>query len=387
MEKKIIPREKSQNLKTWDLTSFGAPKKPKTIPQPAPKPAAPAPKKESESVSIPKIALPTAEELEKLHGTAYKEGHETGFAAGYNEGLEKGYAAGFAEGEKTGKTQGYDAGLESGKTEGFAQGKSLGLTEGKAQGFKSGEEALNQEKEALHNFSEHFRESLKNLEKNIAQDVLKLAVAIAQAVLHKELSLPESHLTPILQDALSALPNNASKIVVRLNPADRAFLKDEDFPPNVFDFVEDKRITRGGCQIDLGESSLDARIENRWQRTLSALGDTTPWSDHSPFGAANQSVVSENPALSSYLEKNLLANNPPPNLPKDSPLAVDNPELLAKKSAPHPNPAANAFGSTEPTDDLDLQIALSDDLWIYSKNFSQSAGSLFYRAFWVLCAI
>lgn len=368
MEKRVIPREKSQHLKKWDLASFDN-TKPLVIPAAAvvesPPPAelvepTPIPEKEiAETLNIPKIALPTAAQLEELHDSAYQEGHDAGFADGFKEGKERGFAEGFKEGEAQGKAQGFDAGLEQGKTEGFAHGKDLGLTEGKTEGFKSGEEELAQQMQAIKAFSDNFQNSLKHLEKNIAQDVLKLAIAIAQAVLHKELSLPQSQLMPILQDALTALPNNTSKIVVRLNPADRAFLKDEDFPTKVFDFVEDKRITRGGCQVDFGESSLDARIENRWQRTLAALGDETPWNNETPFASANQSVVSENPALSTYLEKNLLAKNANQNVEKNLSLAVENPEVLATESSPHPNPPN--FESEE-NNALGIEIALPDDL-------------------------
>lgn len=366
MEKRVIPREQSQHLKKWDLTSFGESKHrttPVEIPHEVAAVRAPAEsqkeKDETPCLHIPKIALPTAEELAQLHDSAYQEGRDAGFADGYKEGTDKGYAEGFKEGIDKGKAQGYQTGLEEGKSEGFAQGKDLGISAGKTQGLKSGEEELAQQMQAIKDFSDSFRYALKNLEKNIAQDVLKLSIAIAQAVLHKELSLAQSQLLPILQDALTALPNNTSKIVVRLNPIDRAFLKDEDFPPNVFDFVEDKRITRGGCQIDLGESSLDARIENRWQRTLAALGDTTPWNNQTPFASANQSVVSENPALSTYLEKNLVAKNSASNQEEKLSLTIENPEVLAKESSPHPNPPNF---EADKKDALGIQIALPDNL-------------------------
>ncbi len=301
MEKdKIIPKEQSTHLKKWKIASFNAPQESQNE-SPSPN----AEKEVLESLNLTSIALPTAEELEKLHEGAFKEGFDAGFSKGLAEGKEKGYGEGLEEGKKKGLEEGFQTGLEKGQEEGFAAGEEEGFKSGKKEGLERAKEEESRKTKELELLLENFAHALQTLKENIAQDVLKLSAAIAQNILHKELTLPQSHLNAILQEAINRLPDSSQKIVVRLNPSDQVFLDTQDFPPKRFDFIEDSTIQKGGCQIDLGESSLDARIETRWNNSMHALGLDEPWEEQKIL-PNTKSVVSQNPALSSFLEKNLV---------------------------------------------------------------------------------
>lgn len=325
MEKgKIIPKERSQHFKKWNLHAFDSPlSNPQALENQEHSENQKEPQEAlTQAIHLQNIALPTAQELENLHESAYQEGKNSGFSTGLEEGKKQGYAEGFEKGKQEGHHEGFQKGLEEGQKQGhqkgFENGTKEGFQIGKEEGLKEGQEEEFQKLNAVKILLNSLENALKEVKQNIADDLLKLAVSMAQNILHKELSLPQSQLHAILQEALTNLPDNTHKIVVRLNPSDRIFLNPADFPSQTFDFIEDKSIQKGGCQIDWGDSSLDARIEKRWEKTTQSLGLNEPWEkQETPSGG--KSVVSDNPALSQLLEKELL-NAPSSN---DNPLQIE----------------------------------------------------------------
>ena len=55
--------------------------------------------------------------------------------------------------------------------------------------------------------------------------------------------------------------------------------------PSHINIITDKEISRGGCQITVGDTHIDATIENRWKRSIYPLGIEDEW--HDPNSAEN----------------------------------------------------------------------------------------------------
>ena len=51
----------------------------------------------------------------------------------------------------------------------------------------------------------------------------------------------------------------------------------QEYPGEAWRIQEDPRLERGGCRVETGATEIDANMEDRWQRIVSALGSDVPW--------------------------------------------------------------------------------------------------------------
>ena len=71
-----------------------------------------------------------------------------------------------------------------------------------------------------------------------------------------------------MRESLSALPVNARRIQIRLNPEDIALINDALGSPDQqeqtrWQLIDDPVISRGGCKIITETSRIDATVESR----------------------------------------------------------------------------------------------------------------------------
>jgi flagellar assembly protein FliH len=170
----------------------------------------------------PEIHLPTADDIERIHEEARKEG--------------------------------YDAGYE----EGTARGRM---------------EAMN-----LHSLVQELDDSLTRLDQEVADEILSLSIEVArQMVRHHFAAHPES-VAELIREALLQMPQ--AHALVHLNPDDLALARDylgEQLTHAGHRLVEDASISRGGVRIDAGGSQIDATVQTRWRRILDNLGRNVAW--------------------------------------------------------------------------------------------------------------
>ena len=210
----------------WEPTAFDAPPPaPEPAPEPEPPPAAPttAAPDAGNTPDEPAFKLPTADDIERIHEAAHKDG----YAAGYEEATARGRM-----------------------------------------------EALQ-----LHTLVTELDTALKALDQDIAEEVLSLAVEIARQMVRRTLSEQPEAIVETIRAALHHLPQ--AKTLIHLHPDDCALARDylgEQLTHYDHRLVEDDTLTPGGCRVEAAGSTVDASVETRWRRIMESLSrDDTRW--------------------------------------------------------------------------------------------------------------
>lgn len=166
---------------------------------------------------------------------------------------------------------------------GHQRGYAKGLQKGHEQGYIEGSRALEdfQSREAadaaqhMQKIVSSFKGEMATLESQLASDLVSLAIDIARQVLRDELRLRPDALLPAATEALRALGEGASRMEVRVNPADASLLREhlEHQALNAgWKLQPDPTIMPGGCRIEADTGVADATFEARWQAVMSSLG-------------------------------------------------------------------------------------------------------------------
>jgi flagellar assembly protein FliH len=120
-------------------------------------------------------------------------------------------------------------------------------------------------------------EPLKDLEAGVHQELATLAGAIARQLVRRELRHQPDQIVGVIRETLVLLPGNARDVRIHLHPEDAALVRERLVEPSArraWTLVEDPVVTRGGCRIVSGNSSIDAQVEARIGAAIAAaLGD------------------------------------------------------------------------------------------------------------------
>lgn len=190
--------------------------------------------KSLESPAQEQVKLPTAQEIERIHQDAHREGYE----AGHKEGFGAGYQAGQAK--------------------------------------------ARQEYERFRVLADTLGDALKNLEHELSQDVLALSLDIAKQVLRQALKVKPELLIPVVKSAMESLPQNVQHPHIHLHPDDAELVRaamNGELSHVGWRIVEDARVARGGCLIETASAEVDASIPSRWRRIATLLGQDHSWLD------------------------------------------------------------------------------------------------------------
>jgi len=151
------------------------------------------------------------------------------------------------------------------------------------EGFKKGEKAGSEsERKRLRNIFDTFDKAITELGElredlylNAERGAVELALAIAEKVVSHEVSVNKETLLGVLKEALEKIIDQ-EKIKIRINKLDLQFINKSGYQisgltDNIKDVIieGDDTISRGGCVIETGFGSIDARIESQ----LEAVGD------------------------------------------------------------------------------------------------------------------
>ncbi|MBY0339965.1 MAG: flagellar assembly protein FliH [Rhodocyclaceae bacterium] len=199
----------------WEMASFDPPK-PKPAAEPPPPPPPPA---AVEPPPEPAVKLPTAEEVESIYSQAREEGYRVGF----NEGQQ----AALAE----------------------------------AQKFSALVEKLD--------------EAITGMEDEVAEELLALSLEVARQVVRETVRLQPQAILAVVREALLQLPHQHA--MVYLHPDDAALVRlhiGDQLAHAGHRIQDDPALTRGDCQIESGNTRVDATLEHRWQRVVAGLGGT-----------------------------------------------------------------------------------------------------------------
>lgn len=202
----IIPKENLTAWQRWELGGFEQNKAAAGSPQ---KPAAAG-------------KLTTAEDVERIHRDAHK--------------------------------QGYDAGYE----EGTARARM---------------EALR-----LHTLVEQLEAALGEFDQQVAGELLGLSLEVARQVVRQTIAARPVAILDVVREALAQLPHLHAAIY--LHPEDASLVRSymgDQLAHLGHRILEEAALARGGLRMEAGGSHLDASVESRWKRVIESMGAAGDW--------------------------------------------------------------------------------------------------------------
>ncbi|ODT69000.1 MAG: flagellar assembly protein FliH [Nitrosomonadales bacterium SCN 54-20] len=180
------------------------------------------------------VALPTVEEIEKIHQEARQEGYD----AGYETGREAGMKAG------------YDAGRERAS---FEAGQLTAAFGG-------------------------LQEALASADQKICNALLSLALDVAKEMVREALRVKPELVFAVVRECIQSEPVLGQPAQLFLHPDDAVLVRahlNQELDHCVIN--PDPRLERGGCRVRVGPSDIDATVSTRWQRITQSLGQHNDW--------------------------------------------------------------------------------------------------------------
>lgn len=167
------------------------------------------------------------------------------------------------------KEEGYAAGYQEGNAAGYAESRNIAEIEVRTE--------VAQFQALLSSLSR----DLQNIDQQVADDLLALAIALTKKMVTQALKLKPELIIPIVQEAIRNLPNITMQHPrLYLHPNDAKIVHhylDEQLKQDNWSIREDEQLSRGGCRIETNSSEMNACLEVRWQRILSAIGQQDTW--------------------------------------------------------------------------------------------------------------
>lgn len=138
------------------------------------------------------------------------------------------------------------------------------------EGYNDGIEQSKNDIEQLKNALSVFYTAKQDVYDEIAPDILEISLDIAQKIIKKEASEDPEIILSNIKDILKELSKEESKIMIKVNPAQAAFVE-EKVPPLVkiagleakVLVIPDDNIMEGGCLVTTTNGVIDATIETQ----------------------------------------------------------------------------------------------------------------------------
>jgi flagellar assembly protein FliH len=122
--------------------------------------------------------------------------------------------------------------------------------------------------------------SLQALEQGVAEQLLAVSIEVASQVLRQSLRVQPELLLPVIREAVAALYPHQGHPALFIHPDDAALVRTqlgEQLSHNDWRIIEDATLAPGGCRVEVGASEVDATLETRWRRVISAIGLSQEW--------------------------------------------------------------------------------------------------------------
>ncbi len=152
--------------------------------------------------------------------------------------------------------------------------------EGFAAGMKDGQAESHAVAQRMHAMMLDLHRAMSQFEQSMAQEIMDLALDIARQMVRSSLEADPVIVLAVVREAIESLPQTYQHPSLTLNPEDAHMVREmlaHDYPGDVWRIVEDAQIERGGCRVETGSTEIDAKMESRWQRIVSALGSDAAW--------------------------------------------------------------------------------------------------------------
>jgi len=152
--------------------------------------------------------------------------------------------------------------------------------EGFAAGMKDGRAESHVIAQRMQAVMQALHRSMSQFEEEMAQEIMNLALDIARQMVRSSLEADPAIVLAVVREAIESLPQVYHHPTLVLHPQDAELVRDmlaQEYQGETWRIQEDPRMERGGCRVETGATEIDAHMEGRWQRIVSALGSDVPW--------------------------------------------------------------------------------------------------------------
>ncbi len=159
--------------------------------------------------------------------------------------------------------------LKKAKEEAFAEG----MKAGRAQALDEIDKELNAKLELFSSSIEKLEKSALGFEhslEGLKNELLNAALDIAKEVIKVELDKNSSEIAKILSDELINDLQGASKITLKVNPKNHAYIAEHLGQLDHVTVLADSAVSEGGVIVISDVGNIDAQIEKRFQRVKKA---------------------------------------------------------------------------------------------------------------------
>ena len=154
--------------------------------------------------------------------------------------------------------------------------------EGFAAGFREGGALAAKQAARMQELLSAFAQESQQFNERLAQDLLGLALAISKQIMRESLKVHPELILALVNEVLGQLPHAHKHARLSLHPEDAALVRNslgDAINHSGWHILEDAKLARGGCRLDTPDCDIDASLEIRWQRVVSALGEDHGWVD------------------------------------------------------------------------------------------------------------
>lgn len=152
--------------------------------------------------------------------------------------------------------------------------------EARAAGLAEGRAAAAEQAQRLAQLAASLTREIATQEERIAEDLVSLALAVAHQVLREALAVRRELIVPVVREAMQEMPLFSGGARLVLHPADAELVRQElgdQLTQLGWRLVEDDLVERGGCRIESAATHVDATLATRWERVTAALGRERAW--------------------------------------------------------------------------------------------------------------
>ncbi|MDP5254798.1 MULTISPECIES: flagellar assembly protein FliH [unclassified Vibrio] len=248
-----------QSATAWGLPDYGAGQQTRAREtalnyDPSWAPADPSP------VEEPVLEL-TEEQIELIKQGAYQEGLHQGQEAGFNQGFEKG------------KEQGHHQGLEEGREQGYQDG------------LEQAQEQINQTVDAFTALADQFSQPLALMNQQVEKQLIEMVLMLVKEVVHVEATCNPQVILEAVKEACDVLPITGHEIQLSLNPEDAELVRQhydtQQQAQKHWQLNDEPALKRGDVQIQLGDSHIEYKMEDRIRQVLKNFCETNQFQDQS----------------------------------------------------------------------------------------------------------
>ena len=155
------------------------------------------------------------------------------------------------------------------------EGYKVGYSRGYAEGLEIARHALDQEVANVRSIAQRLAQARQQMLENLEGEIVALSLAIARKVIGEEAAHNEQVIIHTVQRAVRQL-GRRGPYRIRLNPQDAQYLAErwkvqDDLNGMEWELVPDERVTPGGCILESGAATVDARLETQLNLIQKAL--------------------------------------------------------------------------------------------------------------------